>query len=1048
MSMSDAQQHGDAQHKQAFNQHLPYRIAAVQRRLLSLCDQAWDINTLYLIHLDVQQLASTTGDFGMVDVSNRLFTLEGQLGQCLADGDVPDDTQGTQLRKAVSALSSYSAAGVVPEPSRARPARLLRADQLPPPAIDDNGLPSLVNIAHFVRPPDGFILAQDSAAPTLTAAPGQAEAPPTPEPEPGAQDPFAEAMGIVSDVDDEPLAFSDEALSDFGDDFDLADLDDELGLNDAGGATPPKSAQPSGGAEIPAPTATGVDDDTERALADLEAESDLDAEITDADAGDDPDAALATIEAELGLAAEGLDADEDFEDLDALFQEIETVVGEGASATIEPAPTPPVEPPRPAAASSPTEDDADTLPMASDGRRQLTIYLLHGGDETPRRLQKMLAAGNDVQSFTSAEDFLEILGAIGPDAVIVDDAHLDRIEEIGGIVRKLRAKTHGLLPLIALSTQRDVGTRLKLMRAGADAFLPADGAIDELADRVWELLHAAPEEPYRVLIVEDDRSQALFAQSILKRAGLTARIEREPMKVVEVMDEFRPDLVLMDLHMPGCDGMELTAIVRERDQFTNTPIVFLSGEDDEDIHFDALLAGGDDFLSKPIRPRHLISAVKNRVRRARAMSRTAEAEASSKVHTVTGLVDRAVLLDRINHALADLEREEDKPGGVIYFEVDRPFELRRELGLSGFESLTAQLAPLVTDSLREEDTAARYGDNAYCLLVPARSRSALERRARATVDRVAEHAFELEGRTGRLTISAGICPLDPSITDAAIVIGNAEHVCNLDTTEPSRITIHQLVSTDEHQDVRETGELITEALDENRFEMVYQPIASLQGEDVEHYQCLLRLPRRGMPPMSPPQVLEAAEQLGMIGLIDRWVLRNSIAVLAASHGREKSLRLFVNQSAEATRDEDLPEWLGKAMEEQRVAGTALILEFKLPEIVRSLKPMVRLVDELSMRRIRFCLGGFDGSDTAFQVLSHVAAEFVKLAPPFVHEHLASKQLSDVIARLHQANARVIVPAVEEAESAIQLWSAGVDYIQGNFIQQPAPDLSYHFANAL
>ncbi|MCH8972470.1 MAG: response regulator, partial [Acidobacteria bacterium] len=60
--------------------------------------------------------------------------------------------------------------------------------------------------------------------------------------------------------------------------------------------------------------------------------------------------------------------------------------------------------------------------------------------------------------------------------------------------------------------------------------------------------------------------------TLLRKAGMQIKLERNPMKVLDTLEEFRPDLILMDLYMPDCDGMELTAIIRERDPFINTPI--------------------------------------------------------------------------------------------------------------------------------------------------------------------------------------------------------------------------------------------------------------------------------------------------------------------------------------------------------------------------------------------------------------------------------------------------------------------------------------------
>src|SRR6185503_2867230 len=111
--------------------------------------------------------------------------------------------------------------------------------------------------------------------------------------------------------------------------------------------------------------------------------------------------------------------------------------------------------------------------------------------------------------------------------------------------------------------------------AGADSFIALPAPPNEVLARIQELVDAESADPYRVLIIEDDRSQALFAESILKKAGMETQVVMDPLKAIEAVEAFKPEMILMDLYMPECDGMELTALIREREQFANTPIVFL-----------------------------------------------------------------------------------------------------------------------------------------------------------------------------------------------------------------------------------------------------------------------------------------------------------------------------------------------------------------------------------------------------------------------------------------------------------------------------------------
>src|SRR5690554_440909 len=157
------------------------------------------------------------------------------------------------------------------------------------------------------------------------------------------------------------------------------------------------------------------------------------------------------------------------------------------------------------------------------------------------------------------------------------------------------------------------------------------------------------EPPYRVLIVEDDRSQALFAESVLAGAGIQAQAVSDPEQVMATLESLRPDLVLMDLHMPAIDGAELTDMIRAHAALAHTPIVFLTGDPDPERQFEVLEIGADDFLTKPVRPRHLVAAVENRIMRARQQQAQRGADSSGVLDT--GLHTRTRMFQRLAAAI-------------------------------------------------------------------------------------------------------------------------------------------------------------------------------------------------------------------------------------------------------------------------------------------------------------------------------------------------------------------------------------------------------------
>jgi len=176
------------------------------------------------------------------------------------------------------------------------------------------------------------------------------------------------------------------------------------------------------------------------------------------------------------------------------------------------------------------------------------------------------------------------------------------------------------MPTIAVSNREDLGLRLRAIRAGAEAFflLPLDARA--VAKRIQDLIRDR-DDPYRVLIIDDDMSMTLFCDSVLRHNGMLTRCVNDPVKALTSLHEFQPDVILVDLYMPDISGLELLAVFRAHPRTLVTPVILLSGDEDAERRFDTLLTGGDDYLTKPIRPRHLVAAVTSRAKRSRWLKR-------------------------------------------------------------------------------------------------------------------------------------------------------------------------------------------------------------------------------------------------------------------------------------------------------------------------------------------------------------------------------------------------------------------------------------------
>lgn len=717
------------------------------------------------------------------------------------------------------------------------------------------------------------------------------------------------------------------------------------------------------------------------------------------------------------------------------------------------APSAPVGEPPAAVADKPREAespvvDTTAAPRTANGHGTRKVYHLTDGSPLACEIdQKLELSGYELSLLDHVDEVVEMIGTFPPHLVVVDAHFLGELDSLGEALRTARSRASHRVAMLALSEHGDLEVRLRAMRAGADAFIPLPAQAGDIMARIAELTESDQTDPYRIMIVEDDRSQAIFAESILRKAGMQTMMVTDPLAVLNDIDGFNPDLILMDLYMPGCSGTELTAIIREREAFVSTPIVFLSGESDTDKHFEALNAGGDDFLSKPIRPKHLISAVTNRLRRARHIRRRAQNQ--NPRDPVTGMYERAHVLDRINAKLAAEEAIAHR-GGLLYVDLDDATNLREQVGLIGFDKLLGQIGAFLASHLDASELVTRFGDTSFIVLSPERGANDLAEGSRALVDRVARERFDVDGQHFHIALRIGICPFSANLGDAGSMLTAAERAMS-DTRRNDRDTVgvYGLKASGDQALI----DNLRAALRSDSFHLVFQPIASLSSEDEgeadEQFQALLRLHGDDGKVLTASHIVPAAEQAGLIDDIDRWVLGRCLMVLSERSRQGRPVRLFASQSLAAASDPGRAAWLRQQLETRRIPGNRLVLELRLPQEAHDRDLIFGFAAAVHQIGVGLCLAGAVPGEAAEAAIQHLPVDFIKIAPDCVADR--SPRMRDDLRRLvrdaHDHGRRVIAPRIEDAQSAATLWTIGVDFIQGNFVQHEAQNLEYDFRAA-
>ena len=284
-------------------------------------------------------------------------------------------------------------------------------------------------------------------------------------------------------------------------------------------------------------------------------------------------------------------------------------------------------------------------------------------------------------------------------AVLTDSATVDRIAA-------MKARCGDKLRIVYISDRDDYEMRLLAARTGGEAFFTIPVDMSRLIDKVDSLTIAANEEPYHVLIVDDDMEQVSYHAMILQQAGMITSVVSDPEKMFPILIESKPELILMDMYMPGCTGSELATIVRQQEAFVDIPIVFLSIETDAEKQIEAVSRGGDGFLAKPIKPEHLVSTVRNRVERTRSMRFYMERD------SLTGLLNHTHLMHNLSREIQRAERV-GRPVCFAMIDLDHFKGVNDTYGHLTGDRVLKNLSRHLQDALRKTDIIGRWGGEEF-----------------------------------------------------------------------------------------------------------------------------------------------------------------------------------------------------------------------------------------------------------------------------------------------------------------------------------------------
>jgi len=415
---------------------------------------------------------------------------------------------------------------------------------------------------------------------------------------------------------------------------------------------------------------------------------------------------------------------------------------------------------------------------------------------------------------------------------------------------------------------------------------------------------------------------------------------------------------------------------------------------------------------------------------------------------VTGLLNRPTFMLHVENAVAQAGRSEGQ-FGLLLIEPDHYARLLPEIGLDSADALIGALARVLAQSVGDAAHVARFGEHSFAVLTEAAYAQTV-----ALADQIREafasQVFSIGERSATVTVSVGGVQVGEKIASIGQVLARATECTQaaLELGNTTRVFDPAAVDRVEEERIQHWVTRIRQALDGDGFQLHYQPVLNLQGEALELYEAYLRLDHNGEL-LSPNAFLGIAEDHGLLADINRWVVTHAISTLAARKREGHVTHMMVKITPESFNDPLMIATLRRELEAQGVPGEQLWLHAPEAKVFTHLRNAQQFLAAVAPLGCRIGLEQFGSGLDSFQLLAHFQPQFLKLDRDFTsdfartREH--SEKISEITARAQAADIRTIAEFVADANSMSLLFSAGVDYVQGEFVGPAGPVMNFDFS---
>ena len=589
----------------------------------------------------------------------------------------------------------------------------------------------------------------------------------------------------------------------------------------------------------------------------------------------------------------------------------------------------------------------------------------------------------------------------------------------------------------------------------------------------------AAELPQVSVLLVDDRPENLLALEVslepLGQRLVSVASGDEALRAV--LDE-QFAVILMDVQMPGLDGFETLALLRQRERSRHIPLIFLTAFSERMYALRSYTSGAVDYLQKPFDPdalrakvsvfvhlrqnelalerarEELEQRVSERTKELAAVNTTLQLEIENRklveqrltdqAHrdALTGLANRKLFSEHLDRSVARYFRRPAPTFAILMIDLDRFKAINDTYGHVAGDHLLVEVAARLSRCLRGVDTAARLGGDEFAVLIDGIDEL---RDARRTADRI-QHALTepiiLDHREVTVRASIGLAMMDlrylrgeELMRDADAALYRAKDAGRAQTKVFDE-QLHEAVLTQ-----LQCEQELSYAVERSELVLHYQPIYDLATDTISGFEALVRWqhPTRGL--VEPALFIPLAEETGLIRSIGRWVITQACEQLAAwTRTFATPLVMGINVSAAQLAESGLATHIATQLHKHRLAPTQVDIELTESTMMRGTQNEARELAELRTLGVSISLDDFGTGYSCLSLLQTLSVSALKIDRSFVapigtsNEQLAV--VRSIVTLAHNLGLDVVAEGVETAAQLACLRELGCRHAQGFYFSRP------------